>query len=142
MAVSSTARGGFLRFIFAAATTAGMCFMREIALATLVSFGSRDCVRMRKTLSLIFQMVIETMVAQRRGFGRMQREPLIKVTVEKSFQWRVRSLNGSNQRSGQRNGESAVIQNLTHNDPVHAAARKNTKSFASDQAWFPGRAWR
>ena len=42
--VSSTARGGFFKFAFAAATTAGMRFIRARTLAMFVSFGRRDWV--------------------------------------------------------------------------------------------------
>ena len=56
MAVSSTARGGCCKFAFAAATTAGMPFMRAMAFATFVSFGSRDWARIRNTLSLMYSL--------------------------------------------------------------------------------------
>ena len=52
MAVSSTERGGLRRVFLATATMGGICAIRAMAFATLLSLGSVDCVSSEYTLSL------------------------------------------------------------------------------------------
>jgi hypothetical protein len=56
MAVSTKTRGGSLRFSRAAATTRGIWPIRATQFFTLVAFGSVDCVKSRKVLSLMYSL--------------------------------------------------------------------------------------